>query len=275
VRSKRKKWSNYAVSIWGTYKINNKCSGWQLTNPAWHYPCSCRCWLSQCFVHYDMFTFHVWQWWGWQRTQFLPECTDDCLKGGKKIESGHRQKYVWINSVGECIVFPSTCWHHGYYNDDANKVFITAQLFARPSIQPDTVRFTHSFTEAQEFIQGKLDKSINNDLSNDLLQNWDSRYSVDEFPPKRGLQDSLLIWNETIKFPTRSWINNHWLRHLWILSNNCFHTYQLTRCSSFTKKNKVMAFRNAPGLKTWLQNYQDNCCQPGKYHQYKTTEAKE
>ncbi len=36
-----------------------------------------------------------------------------------------------------------------------------------------------------------------------------------------------------------------------------------------------MAFRNAPGLKTWLQNYQDNCCQPGKYHQYKTTEAKE
>jgi hypothetical protein len=73
--------------------------------------------------------------------------------------------------------------HYGYYNDEANKIFITAQLFARPSIEPDTKRFICSFTQGQGFIQGKLDESTTKELSNDLLLNWDSTYSVDEFPP--------------------------------------------------------------------------------------------
>ena len=64
---------------------------------------------------------------------FMPECTDACFKGKKEIECGHRQKNVRIKYVGQFIVFPSTCWHHGYFNDEANKSFITAQLFARPS----------------------------------------------------------------------------------------------------------------------------------------------
>jgi hypothetical protein len=54
---------------------------------------------------------------------------------------------VSINNVGEYILFPSMCYHHGYYNNHVNKIIITAQLFARPSINPDTERISQSFTQ--------------------------------------------------------------------------------------------------------------------------------
>jgi hypothetical protein len=73
------------------------------------------------------------------------------------------------NQLGQFIRIPSKCWHHGYFNDEANKSFITAQLFARLTINEDTERFSCSFTEAQEFIDGQLKYSSIKDLSDDLL----------------------------------------------------------------------------------------------------------
>jgi hypothetical protein len=109
-----------------------------------------------------------------------------------EIKCDHHQKNVQINNARDYILFPSTCLHHGYYNDEANKIFITAQLFARPSIEPDIKHFTGSFTQLQDFIQGKLDKSTIKELSNDLLLNCDSTYSVNEFPPCNGF-DGLTV----------------------------------------------------------------------------------
>jgi hypothetical protein len=123
---------------------------------------------------------------------FLPECKDACFVGKKNIGCGHICKNVQINEAGEYILFPSQCWHHGYFNEESNKIFITAQLFARPTINEETERFSGSFTEGQrEFISERLGSmvgkySIIKDLSIDPLENWDSMYSATDFPPPKG-----------------------------------------------------------------------------------------
>ncbi len=88
-------------------------------------------------------------------------------------------------------MFPSKSWHHGYFNDKSNKHFITAQLFAKPTISEDTERFCCSFNVGQQkIITGQLGTTLGEyatvkDLSDDLLENWDTTYSaIDYSPPK-------------------------------------------------------------------------------------------
>jgi hypothetical protein len=115
----------------------------------------------------------------------------------------HHQKNVGINNVGDYIFFPSTCLHHGYYNHEAKKDLYHSATLCRPSIEPDTKHFKCSFTQAQDFIQGKPDESIIKELSNDLLLNWVSAYFVDEFPLCKGF-DGLTVDQESNRQATRS-----------------------------------------------------------------------
>jgi hypothetical protein len=86
-------------------------------------------------------------------------------------------------------------------------MFTTAQLFARPSIEGDTQHFTRLFIQSNDFIEGRLkDEQINN-LTNDLLLNWNSMYSSNEFPPCKG-SDGLPVDRET----NRSIPNNKFLK---------------------------------------------------------------
>ena len=71
----------------------------------------------------------------------LPKCKDDCFVSKKIIRCGHICKNVQINEDGEYILFPSQCWHYGYFNEEFNKIFITAQLFTRPTINEETECF--------------------------------------------------------------------------------------------------------------------------------------
>ncbi len=67
---------------------------------------------------------------------FAPLRTPACL--GKYSGCVHEQKKVQIITLGQYILFPSKWYHQGYYNDHSGMVFVTAQLFARPSISPDS-----------------------------------------------------------------------------------------------------------------------------------------
>jgi hypothetical protein len=60
-----------------------------------------------------------------------PECKDACFVGKKKNGCTHLCRNVQINKLGEYVLFPLQCWHHGYFNDKSNKIFITAQLFTK------------------------------------------------------------------------------------------------------------------------------------------------
>jgi hypothetical protein len=63
---------------------------------------------------------------------FAPLCTTLCF--GKSSGCGHEHKKVQINTVGQYVLFSSKWYHKGFYNDHSGMVFVTAQLFTRPSI---------------------------------------------------------------------------------------------------------------------------------------------
>ena len=88
-------------------------------------------------------------------------------------------------------MFPSKIWHHGYFNEESNKHFITAQLFAKSTISEDTEHFLCSFNVGQQdIITGQLGTTIGEyaifkGLSDDLLENRDTTYSTIDYPPPK------------------------------------------------------------------------------------------
>ncbi len=75
------------------------------------------------------------------------DCTYSCFLGTKKkCDNGILN--VQINNLGDYVLFPSVWYHHqGYFKDCGDMIYITAQLFARPSIDPDCERLPCSFVE--------------------------------------------------------------------------------------------------------------------------------
>ncbi len=100
-----------------------------------------------------------------------------------KNKCDHEISNVQINNLGDYVLFPSVWYHQGYFNDCGDMIYITAQLFARPSIDPDCERLLHSFVETHDYIEGNLGESMVAKLSNDIVHNWDTKYSHELFPP--------------------------------------------------------------------------------------------
>ncbi len=112
---------------------------------------------------------------------FALDCKDMGFLGTK--ECNHHWKNVQNNKINDYILFPSICYHHGYYNDDVDNIVFSSQFFTRLTIDPDTERLHRSFTQGQDFIEGRVDESKLLDVRNDLFHNWNTMYYVDEFPP--------------------------------------------------------------------------------------------
>jgi hypothetical protein len=74
-------------------------------------------------------------------------------------------------------------FHCGHFKTKANKVFTTVQLFEMPSEEVDVPCLPQSCLEDQDFTEGHLDESTVLELCNDVMHNWDTRYSVDESCP--------------------------------------------------------------------------------------------
>jgi hypothetical protein len=109
---------------------------------------------------------------------FAPLCNSFCFT--KKKECDHEKKKVQINNVGKYIQFPSKWYHQGYFNDVLGKVGIQAQLFARPSIAPETALSMRAPFKDQ-IIKGQLAPETVTPPCNDVLVNWDTTYSRDHF----------------------------------------------------------------------------------------------
>jgi hypothetical protein len=112
---------------------------------------------------------------------FTPLCTPACL--GKYSGCVHEQKKVQINTLGQYVLFPSKWYHQGYYNDRTGMVFVTAQLFARPSISPDSMISLRSIHSKDQMIEGWLGDEAVSVLGADILVNWDTTYSLRYFQP--------------------------------------------------------------------------------------------
>jgi hypothetical protein len=94
---------------------------------------------------------------------FAPNCekcfrTNKYFTHGDKI-CGHSWQPYRLDKTGDYILFPSLCWHKGFYHDEFNQTFIQAQLCAAPLMGKDMGRLTRSFS-GKDFIDGNLDKSF-------------------------------------------------------------------------------------------------------------------
>jgi hypothetical protein len=106
----------------------------------------------------------------------------DADDSGDKYDE--EENNVCLNNLGDYIVFQSKCFHQGYFNSESDMVYVTAQLFAQPSIAPVLCDLlTHSHTKELDFIQINLNDETVAALSNDILQNWNTTYSLERFGP--------------------------------------------------------------------------------------------
>jgi len=60
-------------------------------------------------------------------------------------------------------------------------VYITGQLFARPTISIASDQLTRSHTKQLDFIQNNLNNETVAALSNDILHSWNTTYSLECF----------------------------------------------------------------------------------------------
>ncbi len=76
-------------------------------------------------------------------------------------------------------------YHHGYYNQKSNKIFIQVQLFCAPTNDTNVLWLPRSLMKAQgqQVTRGCLDKSTLSELRDDLLNNWEILYSNPEYQP--------------------------------------------------------------------------------------------
>ena len=115
---------------------------------------------------------------------FAPKCNDLCFL--REVECNHNHHQVSLNKVGQYVGFPSMWYHHGYFSVKRRKTVIQAQLFAMPTRNPTAQRSTRLTTKMETFIVGRIDRCVLDELTKDLVGNWNTRYSKKLFPPAKS-----------------------------------------------------------------------------------------
>jgi hypothetical protein len=75
---------------------------------------------------------------------FAPTCIT-CFNKNKYLSTSKKKcVHQWdnecLNSTGEYVLFPLGMFHHGYYNDKSNTIFIQVQLFCAPTKYSNVLR---------------------------------------------------------------------------------------------------------------------------------------
>jgi hypothetical protein len=113
---------------------------------------------------------------------FAPECDGPCFPNYRQAKCNHSHHSVSLNKVGEYVAFPSMWYHHGYFSVKPKKTVIQAQLFAIHSPDPAKERLTRNATKMDTYVAGKVVRTCLDELTKDLVGNWNTKYSEDLFP---------------------------------------------------------------------------------------------
>ena len=112
--------------------------------------------------------------------------TSPCHLGHDKV------LHARLNGVGMYVLFPSMCFHRGYFSTEDSAVmttYFTAQLFAsfgtKKRISRKTWKARTDFYECKQIAPELL-----HDLSLDLQVSWDDHYSATRFPPSRRYKNA-------------------------------------------------------------------------------------
>ena len=108
---------------------------------------------------------------------FAPMCKADvdskCFTSSNEKICEHKVNAIELKMVGDFVVFPSRCYHRGYYSIASNMTYYTAQLFCKISDNPKawqnlTMKVNHIT------MQGRIEESWLAQLTQDICNNWDT-----------------------------------------------------------------------------------------------------
>jgi hypothetical protein len=146
-------------------------------------------------------------------------------------------------------------WHHGHFNEESDKHFITARLFAKPTISEDTERFSRFFNVGQqEIITGQLgttfgEYTIVKDLSDDLLENWDTTYSAIDYPPLKMFGGMPIDRESNWQIPFEKLDERPHIKALVVLFEEIFPYLSIDRIVLLYKRRK------GGGFQKWYHDY--------------------
>ncbi len=98
----------------------------------------------------------------------------------------HQVTRVKLNQAGNYIVFPSRFYHRGYYKNNSNMTYYTAQLFCTLVLDNAAVAWQNVTRNVNTTIlQGQVEESSVRELTHDIHVNWDTTYSINLFLPAK------------------------------------------------------------------------------------------
>ena len=123
---------------------------------------------------------------------FASSCEADpshgCFNSTKQKLCAHSTDQIMLNNVGDYVIFPSNCFHRGYFSIQSNSVYYTAQMFATPSEKPsgESVPTSRNAVIMTTQVKGTMRCMKLTKLSNDILENWNkAKYQKKEFKPAK------------------------------------------------------------------------------------------
>ncbi len=124
----------------------------------------------------------------------------------KEMQCGHELKTVTLDNAGEYVTFPHDCFHKGYYFVNAGRAIYTAQLFGKHMDDISQECKTRQNTPQNTIVQGQVeDRTIVEELSSDLVLNWETTYSWDKYPTCAFFGNE---WIDKTKIGTSTQINS-------------------------------------------------------------------
>ena len=113
-----------------------------------------------------------------------------CFSLTKEKLCAHTIDHFMLNDVGDYVMFPSNCFHRGYFSIQKDSIYYTAQMFATPSENTSEETRTRSRNATiMKNLEGKgtMQCVQLTELSKDILENWtNEKYQrIDFKPPKK------------------------------------------------------------------------------------------
>ena len=120
---------------------------------------------------------------------FAPLCNTMCF--AKMTNCLHEKKMVRLNNAGQYVLFPSKCFHQGFYNSKCGKICVQVQLFCRHSISIASQVTTRNKMYKDQIVERQVCVSTLMSLFNDLLINWNTAHSLDHFETCKDFDGSI------------------------------------------------------------------------------------
>jgi len=129
---------------------------------------------------------------------FRPKCTSECIvhrNSDNPCKDQHTDiLHIPLDNTGDYVMFPSSMFHRGYYNQTCDMTIITAQFFCVAKASDDDFRVSRTVMNASRVVQLEhfAHAELLDNLCADLLFNWDEKFPLNKYPPPKKYNLSIV-----------------------------------------------------------------------------------